>query len=690
MVRLFALAFPAVSWYIARRLKVKHAYRLALAGLILIAHTLSSRAASAVFGGGPFYSGGTAVMNTLRSSGFTTVILWSIHVDSSTGNLILNDQLVVANGAYVGNSAWPSQLASLKTAPTFVNRIEVSVGSWGVNDFQSVQSLMNSGGTNSTSILYRNFLALKNATGATAVDFDDETLYDTGTTVKFGRMLASIGYKVSLCPYNNASFWQSVYGQLGSIVDAIYLQCYSGGAGNDPVTWNGYFSGIKVSPGLWCSNGSGCTSGDTPAAVASQMSGWRASAGIPGGFMWLYDDMQACASQGVPAAYAAAINSAVDALTISPSSALSAAAAYHSKYLPASITYTLTNSGATSLSWNLYNPASWLSTSATGGAIGANQATVVTVSLNPATATNLTTGQYSATVWFTNRTSGVTWSRLFTLDTAVKSWPLTLSGFNAALLARNTATPSAPGATAFDVPNNYCLYQAGLRGSGRGLPANGSFASLCDATTAFQLGAYGATDALLLGYNSPKSATLVLTSPQGFRSLSFLASSANGGGSGTVVLNFADGTKSQAFSFNAQDWFNTITNVALQGFGRLKLGTTFSIEDNGAANPNLYQTTLNLSALGFTRPISSLTFSNPANAGAQQNTAVFAVSGWPVPTPGWLAAARNGSQFSLTWAGAATLLESTNVAGPWTTNAAVSPVFINPTLPRKFYRLIEP
>lgn len=35
---------------------------------------------SAIYGGGPFYSDGQAVMNTLRASGFTTVVLWSIHV----------------------------------------------------------------------------------------------------------------------------------------------------------------------------------------------------------------------------------------------------------------------------------------------------------------------------------------------------------------------------------------------------------------------------------------------------------------------------------------------------------------------------------------------------------------------------------------------------------------------------------
>ena len=117
-------------------------------------------------------------MNVLRASGYSTVMLWCIHVDSSTGNLIFNDQLVVANGAYVGNSSWPSQLATLKVAPTSVNRIEVSVSSWGVNDFQAIQTLMNTYGTNTDSILYRNFLALKNATGADAIDYDDETLYD--------------------------------------------------------------------------------------------------------------------------------------------------------------------------------------------------------------------------------------------------------------------------------------------------------------------------------------------------------------------------------------------------------------------------------------------------------------------------------------------------------------------------------
>jgi hypothetical protein len=210
----------------------------------------------------------------------------------------------------VGQPAWPGQLATLKQAPTSVNRIEVAVGSWGVADFETIRDLIASQGTGPSSILYRNFQALKSATGADAVDFDDESLYSVGTTVQFGNMLAGLGYKVTLCPYTNASFWSSVRSQLGGVVDRVYLQVYAGGAGNNPSSWNSSM-GMTVDPGLWCRHGSGCSQGDTPSSVQSRMTSWKGSAGITGGFMWLFDDMQRCSSQGTPAQYAAAINNAV-------------------------------------------------------------------------------------------------------------------------------------------------------------------------------------------------------------------------------------------------------------------------------------------------------------------------------------------------------------------------------------------
>ena len=45
------------------------------------------------------------------------------------------------------------------------------------------------------------------------------------------------------------------------------------------------------------------------------MSNWKSTAGINGGFIWLYDDIQKCWSQGTTAQYAAAINTAVSGNT---------------------------------------------------------------------------------------------------------------------------------------------------------------------------------------------------------------------------------------------------------------------------------------------------------------------------------------------------------------------------------------
>ncbi|NVI98859.1 discoidin domain-containing protein [Myxococcus sp. AM009] len=295
----------------------------ALAALAVAVAAPDASAYSAIYGGGPFYSGGTAVMNDLRGSGFTTVILWSFHIEEN-GDLIYNDIPVVKNGAYMGDPAWPARLATLKTAPTSVNRIEVSTGAWGVPDFERMSRLVNGTapgcgttivcGTGTHSILYRNFQALKTATGADAVNFDDESAYDLAPTTAFSQMLIGMGYKITFAPYTQQTFWRNLKNNLGSAVDRIYLQVYAGGAGNNPASWNTAM-GMTVAPGLWSRHGSGCASGDSPSVVQTRMSNWKASAGISGGFMWLYDDIQKCSAQGTSAQYAAAINTAVSGNT---------------------------------------------------------------------------------------------------------------------------------------------------------------------------------------------------------------------------------------------------------------------------------------------------------------------------------------------------------------------------------------
>ena len=265
---------------------------------------------SAVFGGGPFYSGGQAVMDDLRASGFDTVILWSIHVDAKSGNLILNDKLLVADGRYVGDPDWPSRLATLKRQPTGVRRIEVSIGSGGTNDFAAIRDLIAAQGSGPSSILYRNFQALRAATGADAANFDDESTYDLASSARFGNMLSALGYKLALVPYTKQSYWRGLKDALGGKVDTIYLQAYDGGARNNPATWSSAM-GMGVNPGLWSLHGKDCLQGDSPAIVRIRMSTWKATAGITGGFMWLYDDMRACGARAGAAQYAQAIEVAV-------------------------------------------------------------------------------------------------------------------------------------------------------------------------------------------------------------------------------------------------------------------------------------------------------------------------------------------------------------------------------------------
>ncbi len=622
---------------------VRHAFGfmsfvvLALGLMGSLATSSTAIAASAIFGREELFTLNSGNISAIKSSGFTTVILFVVDVETN-GDLNFNgDHLIITNGVYMGDSAWPTRLAALKTAPSLITRIEVCTGGSGAQSWANIKSLIAAQGTSSTSILYRNFQILKSTLGIDAICNDDEVAYDATSAATFNKMITTLGMKNTLCPYNNVSYWQSVFNN--STIDAIYLQCYDGGAGNDPATWNGYFGGFKVAPGDW--------NNDSVATVQSKFATW--SPVISGGFMWQLELI----GDGGLAAYARAINLSVDPLVITPTTGFSAVTAYNLKAFPMNTPFTLSNASPSSIGWSVVNTSSWLNVSSASGTLASGATATVTASLNTTVATNLAFENYFASLVFSNKTSGITQLRNFTLNTAIANWPVALNGFNAALLASNNATAASPGATAFDLPNNICFYQQGLSGSTRGLPLNGVFSSQADNFTAFQLGPFGAPDALILGNTYPSYGTLTLSNPDAFNTLTILAASANGGGQGRLVLNFSNGTKSPAFAFNAQDWFNTTTNVALQGFGRLQLGSSLSIQDNGSANPNLYQTTINLAALGLTQPISSITFTNPTGGGSQ-STAIFGVSGMstsvPVSAPAGLTAIPGtNATAQLTW-----------------------------------------
>ncbi len=221
-------------------------------GLLLPVAAPPSRAAAApamIFcnGGMGGAAGLTAAqISGLRASGMTTMVIFNLGV--ATNGDFTYGGTVCSNGVYVGPSNWGSLLSQCRTQPSSITRIEICIGGWTDPSWTNIKNLI---AANSTNVLYQNLLALKNALGLDAIDNDDEAAYDSASTIKFGQMCASVGLKSTLCPYTNPGYWQAVKTGLGTNCDQVYLQCYDGGAGNSPATWNTYFGGLKVVTGYW-------------------------------------------------------------------------------------------------------------------------------------------------------------------------------------------------------------------------------------------------------------------------------------------------------------------------------------------------------------------------------------------------------------------------------------------------------
>jgi hypothetical protein len=93
-------------------------------------------------------------------------------------------------------------------------------------------------------------------------------------------------------------------------------------------------------------------------------------------------------------------------LTVNPAGGLVSGGYAGGPFSPPSITYALSNSGASVLTWAANKTAHWLSLSASGGILAGGARTNVTVAINPE-ANGLAAGGYTNTVGFTNLTSGL-------------------------------------------------------------------------------------------------------------------------------------------------------------------------------------------------------------------------------------------------------------------------------------------
>jgi autotransporter-associated beta strand protein len=170
-----------------------------------------------------------------KASGFTTLITFAMHVNAD-GTLLIGG-VACTNGVYTGPTNWNALISLLKTLPTTVTRYEVCIGGWTDTSFDNIKSLVAAQGAGPGSILYKNFQALKNAVpGIDAINDDDEQTYDLNSATKFANMLGSLGCKFTMAPYQNQAFWVNLKNGITNC-DYVYVQCYEGGAGNNPSQW---------------------------------------------------------------------------------------------------------------------------------------------------------------------------------------------------------------------------------------------------------------------------------------------------------------------------------------------------------------------------------------------------------------------------------------------------------------------
>jgi hypothetical protein len=256
-----------------------------------------------IYAGGPVYleDRRAGTIEELVYSQFTEILVWSVHVDENYG-LDLNMEFpLVKDGLYVGNAKHPNFAGDLERLRAGgKRRITLSIGAANSQAFTRIRNLIQSEGTGADSTLHRNFSALKKALPAvTTIDFNDEVTYDADSMTKFAVLLADLGFKVSLCPYDvrYRSVWQDVARRVNEqrpgTIQSINLQCYGGGRSNNPSTWT--FPGIPVYPGVWAKgvDASGVNRGEeTTTSATRKYADWKKSSQTSGGFVWLYDEIR--------------------------------------------------------------------------------------------------------------------------------------------------------------------------------------------------------------------------------------------------------------------------------------------------------------------------------------------------------------------------------------------------------------
>jgi hypothetical protein len=194
---------------------------------------------------------GTEILKNLaatKQAGWTTIILGLFHIGYppkwKEAEIFFNDPPSIINGGeYLGDRSWPDHIAQLKQ-DSQITQIYASFGGGGdVVDFTTIRTIYeNNSHTFHGTSLQANFKVLRETFPAIdGIDMDCEDQYDEDSFVAFCEMAIEMGFNVTFCPFERTNFWVNVFTRIDNIykdrVKWWNLQCYAGGQGNDPQTW---------------------------------------------------------------------------------------------------------------------------------------------------------------------------------------------------------------------------------------------------------------------------------------------------------------------------------------------------------------------------------------------------------------------------------------------------------------------
>ncbi len=197
----------------------------------------------------------------------------------------------------MADASWPGNVARLKRGGPVAQIYASFGGGDAVEDFATLQKIYEANGNSfGGTTLGQNFQALRNTFPAVGgIDMDCEDNYDRPSFVAFCRVLAGMGFGLTLCPYASEDFWTDALTAAErsgpGAVKWRNLQCYSGGAGNDPdARAQAVARALPGSP----TGGfivAGCAADEGPSQARAQVSGYAGGAGLGGGFIWNMDDI---------------------------------------------------------------------------------------------------------------------------------------------------------------------------------------------------------------------------------------------------------------------------------------------------------------------------------------------------------------------------------------------------------------